>query len=329
MTHARGILSSTRSASGHTSRFLAAQRFADALRNKVMFGALFLQNALATGTRRVCSLSCPHGHRTQRRTGSQTEVRITTMSAYRRVTVVSSAQMEDTALFQASVSPRKQNLMMRAVERVCSQRIDYEAQKERMIGGVLQVGQSPDIRFVEALIGNESYARLLVAIGANPRELIHPDSVEGGKQSDQTSNLKSYNKQRQIAETIFTGNSDLEGVARVFAVCAYRFATSGRTILTREWCENFLSSREFASIDVGTADLWSNIDDIRAKQMTGGAATQSGQMVRTLVALKSATDVREGRAKNVQVNPEGLVMQALMTRLGQMEVGPRAPVVAE
>jgi len=61
-----------------------------------------------------------------------------------------------------------------------------------------------------------------------------------------------------------------------------------------------------------------DLDTIRAKHMTGGAPTQTSQMIRTLVALKSAVDVKEGQQKHVAIDPNGLVIKSLMRRLGQI-----------
>lgn len=241
------------------------------------------------------------------------------MHAYRKIVVVTEADMMQAPLYaqMTELSDRRVKTMKDSINKVCDERSEYESTRERIKDGVLQIAQSDDIKFVDALKDHDAFARMLLALKINPREYVFPQSLDGGKTSSQTSNLKSYNKARQVAEVIFSNSTDLEGVARVFAVCAYRFASSGVGVITREYCKDFLSSREFTGIDTATADLWSKIDDIRAKQITGGAETQSGQMVRTLVALKSASDVRDGRAKNVAIDTDGLVMRALMIRLGQ------------
>jgi len=238
----------------------------------------------------------------------------------RQINVVTQADMQSSVLFSdmSAVSPQRLGKAMKAIETVCVERREYEAQRERMVSGSLVVSQSPDIKYTDALINNEAFARMVVALRIDPRAYIHPDSQEHGKQADQTSNLKAYNKARQVAETIWSGSSDLETVAKVFSVCAFAFASKGHALMTREHVETFVSSRELASIREGTSDIWSAIDEVRAKYMSGGAETQSGQMVRTLVALKSATDERDGRNKNVRIDPDGLVMQALMTRFGQV-----------
>jgi hypothetical protein len=218
------------------------------------------------------------------------------------------------------LSPQKVQAVRSAFAKVIDERTAFEAKQERMIKGVLTVGQSPDIKHLEAMRTDDATHRMFGALALNVRSFLFPQSQKEGKQDNETANLKSYRKVRQIANLI--GHSDsanaLENVAKVSAVCMFRFASSGHAELSRDWCETFLSSREFSSIDTATADLLSAIDDVRAKQMSGGAATQSGQMVRVLVGLQSAYDKRDGRNKNVVVNPDGLVLQALMVRFGQI-----------
>lgn len=243
-------------------------------------------------------------------------------SKMRNIKVIREADMSKTVLYAAmkDLSEERVAAAMRSIKKVAAERSSFEASKERMKDGVMQVSQSPDIKFVDALIDNESVARFILANGINVRSLIHPASQKSGKSSSETSNMKSYEKFRQIAETIWTGNSDLQKVAKVFAVCSFHFATKGNDLLTREYCKGFLSSREFANLDQASADLWTAIDDIRAKEMSGGAETQSGQMVRQFVAMNVAEDVKEGRNKHARINPNAPVMQALMMRLGQLDL---------
>lgn len=238
----------------------------------------------------------------------------------RNVVIVREADMSASELYtdMVGVSDRRLKNALAAIESVVNERAEYEANRERKIGGIITVGQSPDIRHAEALINNEAFARMVLALKIDLRSYIFPQSQENGKSDSETSNLKSYRKVRQIAETVLHGSSDLEGVARVFSVCVFHFARNGNGLLNREYCKAFLSSREFANLDTGTAQLFADVDDIRAKQMSGGAETQSGQMVRSLVALKSATDVRDGRNKNVAIDQDGKVLRALMVRLGQI-----------
>lgn len=239
----------------------------------------------------------------------------------RQINIVTQADMEKSVLFadMNKVTPQRLGAVKKAIATVCDEREAYEAQRERKIGGVLVVQQSDDIRFVRALKDSEAFARMVCALKIDPRSYIFPQSQADGKSSDETSNLKSYNKSRQVAEVIWSGSSNLENVAKVFSVCVHHFATHGRDIITRDELHVFLSSHSLDQISEGTRELFEAVDDVRAKQMTGGGAdTQAGQMVRTLVALKSAEDVRDGRKKHVKVNPQGLVMQALMTRFGRV-----------
>lgn len=255
------------------------------------------------------------------------------MSAQRKINIVTTSDMESNALFASmqSIAPAKLSAMKGSLTKVIKERVAYEALRERLIDGAMIVQQSDDIRHVEALGDSESFARLCVALNINPRAYIHPSSQKEGKSSDQTSNLKAYKKAREVAELIYIGSASLENVAKVFAVCAYKAvqtSTITDNVLPRNYAECFLNSPEFRSIREGAKELFDAVEDIRAKQMTGGGAkTQASQMIRTLVALGSAEDVRNGRSKDVRINPNGLVMQALMTRFGVVNVGPDAPSV--
>jgi hypothetical protein len=243
------------------------------------------------------------------------------MSATRKIVVVTSEAMSQDALYRSmkNVSKDKVASMLTAIKSVASERETFEANVDRRLAdGSFVTGQSADIKHVQALCDNDSVARLFVALKIDPRAYIFPQSRDGGKSSTETSNLKAYKKAREVAECIWTGTSTLENVARVFTTCAYRASQFGQEVLTRDFLENFLSSREFRSINQGSVDLWNAIDDVRAKHMSSGAQTQASQMVRTLVALKSAVDVRDGRAKHTRVDADGKVMQALMRRFGQV-----------
>jgi hypothetical protein len=244
------------------------------------------------------------------------------MTAQRSIVVVNHSAMLNDNLYRTMHFIRKDKLaaMKSAIETIVSERRDFEATRERRLAdGSYVVGQSGDIKHVEALAKSDAFARLCVALKIDPRSYIYPQSQEFGKSSSETSNLKAYKKAKEVAEVIWNGSSTLERVAKVFTVCSYIAAERfGQDTLKRDFCENFLSSREFRSINQGSEDLWNAIDEVRARHMSTGASTQASQMVRTLVALKSAQDVRDGRAKDVRIDPQGLVMNALMRRFGQV-----------
>lgn len=245
------------------------------------------------------------------------------MTAQRKILVVNASEMNADALYSSMVAVEagKLSAMKGSITKIVNERVAFEAQRERKLSdGSIVVQQSNDIRHVEALAESEAFARLCVALKINPRGYIHPASQKDGKTAEQTSNLKAYKKAREVAELVFHGTSSLENVAKVFTVCAFKAvqtSTVSDNLLRRDYAECFLNSPEFRSIREGAQELFDAIDDIRAKQMTGGGAkTQASQMIRTLVALGSAEDVRNGRAKDVRINPQGLVMQALMRRFG-------------
>lgn len=242
-----------------------------------------------------------------------------------KIVIIREADMLQTAFGAAvaAITPQREGKALKLIAQIVDERFEYEANKERIKNGVLQIAQSPDAeKHLLPLKGNRAFARMVIALNVDARTFLFPQSLDGGKTSEMTSNLKALRKIRQIAEVTCGEGSDLENVAKVAAVCMYHFANNGRGVITREYCKAFLSSYELQHLDQATADLWSAVNEIRGSTVSydGGAETQSGQMVRALVALGSATDVRDGRHKNVSVNPDGLIMQALMMRLGQINV---------
>jgi hypothetical protein len=250
--------------------------------------------------------------------------RFTTMSqAQRKIQVVTTEKMMNDKLFRAMHFAPKSKIAQIAelLQQVSQERTEFEAHRERKLSdGSVIVGQSNDIKHVHNLAASDAVARLLYALKVDVRAYLYPQSCEGGKTSSQTSNLKAYKKTLEIAETIFHGTSSLENVVKVFTVCAYRATVNfGQEVIKRDYSESFLNSYEFRSISQGTAELWNAIDDVRAKHMSTGAATQASQMIRTLVALKSAVDVQDGRSKNTAIDPQGLVINALMSRFGQID----------
>lgn len=242
-----------------------------------------------------------------------------------KIVVVTTEQMMQDSLFRAMKTASKEKVatMQASIATVCAEREAYEALRERRLGdGSIVVGQSNDIRHVQALATSEPFARFCVALKVDPRAYIFPQSKEGGKTSSETSNLKAYKKARELAEVIYGTSSTLENVAKVFAVCAWKAvqtSTCKDNILPRNYAECFLNSPEFRSIREGAQELFDAIEDIRAKQMTGGGAkTQASQMIRTLVAFNAATDIRNGKSKDVRIDPNNRVITSLMRRLGQI-----------
>lgn len=243
------------------------------------------------------------------------------MNATRKIVVVSEASMDRDPLVNRArrIPVSKLTAYRDSFADAVQGRVAFESKVERRrADGSFYIGQSADIRHLEALAASDAAMRVLCALKVDPVSYAFPQSQEGGKSSSETSNLKSYKKTRELCETVYIGSATVENVAKVFAVCAHKATLAGHAVLKRDFAETFLSSRELRSIAQGSADLWNALDEIRAKHMTTGAQTQASQMIRTLVALKSATDVRDGRSKDVAINPDGLIINALMRRLGQV-----------
>lgn len=241
-----------------------------------------------------------------------------TFQAQRSISIVNHDAMMNDSLFRKMHFVRKDKLsaMVETVNAIVQERVDFEAMQTRIVDGVYTVAQHGDIKVIEQYRDNVNFARLACALQLNVREYLHPASLDGGKSSEQTSNMKAYKKGYEIADAIFSGVSSLERVVRVNTVCAYLATVQGCEVLTREQSESFLNSRVLNTVDQASEDIWSAIDQYRAKQMSGGDKTQTSQMVRTLVAFKSAKDVRNGRNKDTAFNPDGLVLSALMRRFG-------------
>lgn len=238
-----------------------------------------------------------------------------------KIIVVTEASMEQSKLYNSMKFAPKSKLaaLQASINEACDARETFESKVERRLAdGSFVFGQSADIKHVQALKDNDAVTRLFYALKVDPARYVTPMLQVGGKSSNETSNLKAYKKTREIAELVWSGHSTIENVVKVFTVCAFKCAEGGVDVLKRDFAENFLSSREFRSINQGSADLWSAIDDIRAKHMTSGAQTQASQAIRTLVALHGAEDVRDGRAKNTRILSGSPLMQALMRRFGQV-----------
>lgn len=248
------------------------------------------------------------------------------MSAQRQIVVVSSADMMQDALYSRMVNATsdanresfvnyKQN-----AERLLRNRRDYEANdvQRRDATGATYYGLSPDFENLRKLVESDAAMRMLYANNVDLRSYIYPQSQSGGKSSSETSNLKSYKKAREIAEVIYNGSSRLENVAKVTVVCSALALRSGMEVIERDTFETFLRTTAHR-IFKGSQDLWNAVDEYRARSLAsdGGAATQGSQMIRQLVALRSAEDVKNGRSKDVRVLREGLVLNALLKRFGQ------------
>jgi hypothetical protein len=238
--------------------------------------------------------------------------------AQRSIVIVNTEAMMNDQLFRSMkfAAKSKVEAMVSSVNSMVEERIAFEMTVERKgSDGRIYSGVCPDALALRSLKNHDAVACMLVALKVDPRAYLYPQSQDGGKQSDQTSNLKSMKKAREIAETIWSPvvASPLEKVVKVWTVCAHYCATHGRDVLPRNESELFLNASRIRS---GSSEIFDAIDAYRAKEMSTGAATQTSQMVRQLVALKSATDVREGRAKHTRINPEGLVISALMRRFG-------------
>lgn len=200
-------------------------------------------------------------------------------------------------------------------------RAEFESKQTRNIGGVPVTCQSADIKYLDTLSQSRSFALLALALKLDIQSYFFPQSKAGGKSDEETSNLKAYKKALEIADVIWSGSSTLENVVKVNTVCCYLVTKAGAEVINRRMVEDFFSSREFASIQSGSADFLAAMEEcdaLKAKHMSGGKQTQTSQMIRTLVALRSGKDIKQGRNKDFALNTDGLVINALMRRLGQV-----------
>lgn len=240
----------------------------------------------------------------------------------RKITIVNREAMMTNALFADASSIDEKSARFRAhkkaIQQACEAREAFEATRERRTSSGVVVGQSADIKHVQALATSDAFARVTFALKMDVMNYIHPFS-KGSKSDTETSNLKAYRKALQICETILTGASNLENVVKVATVCMYLAATRRGAVIERDFAETFLSSVEFRTVEQASEELWKDIDAIRAKHMLTGAPTQTSQMIRTLVAFGAARDVRDGRNKHVELFADHPVVTALMTRFGVID----------
>lgn len=182
---------------------------------------------------------------------------------------------------------------------------------------------SKDFRHVESWNRSDSVARMFCALSIDPQAYLTlawmdaGDIVKRGFDPEaKTRNLKSYKKVVEVAEYIANGpESHLEAVFKTFVACSI-LATRGLKVIPRTVCEDFLRSNELRDV---SQDLRDAIDEYQAKHMTGGAQTQTSQMVLTLANLKAARVVRDGRTKHQELDRDSLVVRALAARFGMSD----------
>lgn len=247
------------------------------------------------------------------------------MSTQRNVVIVRSVDMMETALYSRMVNATSDanresfaNYTQHA-SRIAKEREDFEAKQPRTVDGHFYAdgAQSKDIAHLRNLASDDAALRMLYALNVNLRSYFHPQSQSGGKTSSETSNLKAYKKVLEAARCIYSGQTGMEDVLKVAIVCAAQAMQHGKEVFTRDFFEDFLHSS--GHIKSGSSDIFDAIDEYRDRSVAtkSGASTQSSQIIRSLVALQCAEDVKEGRLKNVRINPNGLVFNALLKRFGQ------------
>jgi hypothetical protein len=188
---------------------------------------------------------------------------------------------------------------------------------------------SKDFRHVESWNRSDAVARMFCVLEIDPHAYLmlctmsdseiekhgfHPDAV--------TRNLKAYKKVVEVAEYIANGpelpdgtGSHLEAVFKTFVACSI-IATRSQKVIPRDVCEDFLRSAELTKV---SEDLRDAIDAFQAKHMSGGASTQTSQMVLTLANLKCGSVVRDGRTKHFALSHDSLVIRALAARFGMLD----------
>lgn len=237
---------------------------------------------------------------------------------HNRTTVKSVAGPVNADLIEAmkAVPETKVSAMKGRITKAVNLRRDHETKD----GAEL----SKDFRHVESWNRSDAVARLFVALEIDPQAYLmlvtlSDEEIEkrGFHPDAKTRNLKAYKKVVEVAEYIANGpESHLEAVFKTFVACSL-IATRELKVIPRDVCTDFLSSAELRNV---SPDLREAIADFQAKQMSGGAPTQTSQMVLTLANLKCGTVVRDGRTKHFALSHDSQVVRALAARFGMSDL---------
>jgi hypothetical protein len=130
-----------------------------------------------------------------------------------------------------------------------------------------------------ALNNKVALAMLCLALDVEPSSIIERKVAENAM-----FNAKALKKVTEIARFVCGHGEKLERVARCFIACAIVATDKGVDVITNAVNARFLNSDDLKA-HVSDADLLENLDELRARHMTSGAATQSSQMRNVLDVL--------------------------------------------
>lgn len=238
-------------------------------------------------------------------------------------TYVKTANSEalETTLYGAMVnaSPQAVTAMRKKIAGAIEERKELKLKQKPALGDAFQC----------LLDWNETdaVARLFIGLKINPRAFILMkwlDDAELNKHGFQklavTESLYGYKKIKEIAQYILSGNSKLESIVMTWTACAIIASRTGEPI-PREVCKTFLSSIDLEQVSPALASAVRDYQAVRALQavhMSGGKDTQTSQMTLVLASLGSGTLVKR-ETKDIIINRQGMVIQALAERFGMLE----------
>jgi hypothetical protein len=129
------------------------------------------------------------------------------------------------------------------------------------------------------LKNSTAVAMLFLALDLQPSEVI-----ERKVACNAMFNAKALKKVNEIASFVCGYGEKLERVMRAFIACAIVATDKGVDVITNAVNARFLNSDDLKA-HITDSDLLENLDDLRAKHMTSGAATQSSQCRNVLDVL--------------------------------------------
>ena len=213
-----------------------------------------------------------------------------------------------------AVTPQRIGTVRKQTREAIEGRRAYEL-KER--GGEL----SKDFANIEAL-DHPDVARLFVVAGVVPAPYINAPAYSGEEFEKKsglpafahTENQKGYKKLFEAAGYLYSGTR-MEAVLKTTIACSI-IASRFHVVMPRDVCERFLNSVPMSNV---SGDLAESIENVRAKHMTGGAATQFSQCSLQLAQMRVGIIVPSGRNKDFALNLESPLLESFAMRFGMVD----------
>lgn len=190
--------------------------------------------------------------------------------------------------------------------------------------------ESKDFATVRKLATDEMFIRLCIALKIDARGILASEDMtdaeltkRGFEVEARTRNMKAAKKFLEIANYIASPIAPLETVVKSFTACSV-LAARHTAEIPRDVQKQFLNSVPLHQM---SSELASEVQEYRAKQMTGGGAdTQSSQCSLVLANLRAARIIRSGKRKFIALEPTSPVLRAIAQRLGMVSNVDAIPV---